>query len=418
MKVLVASTGGSPDQFLKSIEFSSPELCLFFTSEEGRLAIEKSIPNLDSPKIPYQVFVTKNVNDLLVSYQCALQCLEELQRIRKSKEIPLEVIVDYTGGTKNMSVALALAFLFEGFPYQYVGGGERTKQGMGQVVSGSELPYASVNPWTFLAIQEKRTLVTLLEQYEYSQAHSLCIRLSESGWEEEKSDFKKFAKLVFALYKWDLFQYKEAGSILAEKKLTERTDKDPDFYHQGYLQQFAEVLAQNKPIRTNLEILQTQSSGKPTRELLLDLLANAKRRASQGKFDDAMLRIYRALELMAQKELLENHRIETGNLRPDQIPKSLQPKLLPRFNKESETLKIGLEDSWELLLSLGDPIASAYQQNRDLLRKIQVARNESLLAHGFTPVSESTYEKLKTAIYQIAGIREQDLIEFPKIKLE
>jgi hypothetical protein len=56
-----------------------------------------------------------------------------------------------------MSVALALAAVAHGFCFSYVGGGkERTKNGVGIVINGQEQVYSCINPWDFLAVEEKK----------------------------------------------------------------------------------------------------------------------------------------------------------------------------------------------------------------------------------------------------------------------
>ncbi|OQX91368.1 MAG: hypothetical protein B6D58_08485, partial [candidate division Zixibacteria bacterium 4484_95] len=52
-----------------------------------------------------------------------------------------DIVIDLTGGTKQMSAALALAATEQGLKVSYVGGEERTKDGLGTVVSGTEKIY-------------------------------------------------------------------------------------------------------------------------------------------------------------------------------------------------------------------------------------------------------------------------------------
>jgi len=59
-------------------------------------------------------------------------------------------VADFTGGTKTMSVALALATVQAVGRYTYVGGTERTKDGPGMVVDGKERMLHQANPWDAL----------------------------------------------------------------------------------------------------------------------------------------------------------------------------------------------------------------------------------------------------------------------------
>lgn len=58
-----------------------------------------------------------------------------------------EVIVDYTGGTKVMALALVLATIKYGGDYAYINGTERSKDGVGIVVPGTEKVLFRSNPW-------------------------------------------------------------------------------------------------------------------------------------------------------------------------------------------------------------------------------------------------------------------------------
>jgi len=58
--------------------------------------------------------------------------------LKKWKVEPNHLVVDYTGGTKTMSVALALATIDNSSLYTYIGGAERTKEGVGVVINGKD----------------------------------------------------------------------------------------------------------------------------------------------------------------------------------------------------------------------------------------------------------------------------------------
>jgi hypothetical protein len=44
-----------------------------------------------------------------------------------------------------------------------------------------------------------------------------------------------------------------------------------------------------------------------------------------------------------------------------------------------------------------------------------VARNQSILAHGFVSVSDQVYEKLWNAVLELAAVTEAELPSFPRI---
>jgi len=103
---------------------------------------------------------------------------------------------------------------------------------------------------------------------------------------------------------------------------------------------------------------------------IADLISNAIRRGdTERKYDDAVARLYRVMELIAQYRL-RGHGIEsTSKVGVDRISTELRKK----WNLvHEETVSIGLKKGYELLQSLGDPLgekASTDEELMDLLSK-------------------------------------------------
>jgi CRISPR-associated protein (TIGR02710 family) len=156
-------------------------------------------------------------------------------------------------------------------------------------------------------------------------------------------------------------------------------------------------------------------------EVLADLLANADRRAGEGKYDDAVARLYRAAELIAQIALAPLG-IHTSNLLEKDIPDDVR-SLFPEFSRSQRAVSVGLDKSYRLLEALGDERAKLYLSNKKL-RNLLKARNESVLAHGTTPVGKPTYQALRAEIGSLAQtfvpeLEKHQLIEkavFPAIR--
>jgi CRISPR-associated protein (TIGR02710 family) len=154
----------------------------------------------------------------------------------------------------------------------------------------------------------------------------------------------------------------------------------------------------------------------PTQELVKDLLANARRRAVEGRFDDAVARLYRGIEAIAQTRLREAHGIaDTGGVALQQIPETLRPDWEP-FAREGK-VKVALQDAFVLLGHLDDPMAHRFREleldQRD--RSPLVSRNTSILAHGFQPVSQNVFPQLWKAALSLADLAEDDLPQFPRL---
>ena len=132
--------------------------------------------------------------------------------------------------------------------------------------------------------------------------------------------------------------------------------------------------------------------------LITDLLSNARRRGEiEQNYDDAVGRLYRVTELIAQFRLKSYGIEDTGDVPRDKIPTVLRCEL----GTGDAKIKVGLHTSYQLLAAHGDMIGQRYQGDRclqDLLRR----RNTSILAHGLRPVEQKDYLDLRDAIIPYA----------------
>jgi len=324
------------------------------------------------------------------------------------------VVVDFTGGTKCMTAALALQAHRWRCRFSYVGGTERTKGGVGVVVSGQEKVVQTENPWNALGYQAIEDAVTLFDQgARYAGAKRLEESLREVTSEPVKREINTLKTLIEAYDDWDRFDHKDAlnkiNSVLKNVNDLLALFGEPAC---------REIRSHLEKDRSYLHILINRGDA-PSREIVYDLLANAKRRWDEGRFDDAAARIYRATEALAQTVLCASHGIKnTKNVPSDQIPKSLQQKWSSRI--VNGTMRLGLQDDYLLLAELGDEVGRRFGELKwdDFRRSPLSARNDSILAHGFQPVKEKIVGNLWTGILRLTGVEEADLPEFPKIVSE
>lgn len=217
-----------------------------------------------------------------------------------------------------MSAALALQAHRWRCLFSYVGGTQRTKDNVGIVVSGKEQVLHTRNPWDVLGYQAVEDATILFDKGAFAAASQLLEPVIQNTREPaRKRELQALKTLADAYEAWDRFQHGDAlnrlrelakydndlGTILADRWARRlRTEIDD---HRNYLEQLVNV------------------SG-PTWERVKDLLANAVRRGRQRRFDDAVARLYRALEAMAQVRLREAHGIEdTKRIPLERVPEEL-----------------------------------------------------------------------------------------------
>jgi CRISPR-associated protein (TIGR02710 family) len=312
-----------------------------------------------------------------------------------------------------MSAALAVQAHPWGCRFAYVGGTERTKNDVGVVVSGKEQVLHVQNPWEALGYQAVEEATVLFNQGALAAAGKLLDRaMLQVQDPARKRELLGFKFLAHAYDAWDRFDHRHALNRLAE------------------VQKFANDLVALLG-RDRAELLDVQTAGHrrylaelldhagPTPARVKDLLANARRRAAEGRHDDAVARLYRAIEAIAQVRLREAHSIDdTGHVPPDRLPEGLARRWSGRVS--NGTVFLGLRDDYVLLLELGDELGKLFQDLKldDRTRSPLVSRNQSILAHGFDQVGDKVYQHLWDAGLRLAALAEGDLPAFPRLGRE
>lgn len=408
ISAMVISIGGTPAPIIKSIGHYEPEFISFLASQDtsDNVTDIKRACRAENVTFKSEITVVENVNDLL---HCFEKASEAVMRVVSKGYRKDGVVIDYTGGTKNMSVSLALAAINHGFAFSYVGGSMRTKNGVGIVVDGTEAIYNSVNPWDFLAIEEKKRIALLFNQYQFMAAKQLCDGLSEKST-RHRSMFKKVGFLIEGYYFWDLFRHEEAHDRFQRAKIEEIQETNDVAF-----KKFAEKTVAAIPF---LKRLATENGGASMPLKLLDLFANAERRFEEARIDDAILRLYRLLEMIAQERLLNKYDIDTSNVNNEKIPDILKERFTNSYrNSRDNKIKVPQNAAFELLAALGDEVGNTFEENRSQFLKIQTSRNQSYLAHGFSSSKEKTYVDLRDFVVGLKMFQPDDAPVFPKFEI-
>ncbi|MFN3486646.1 MAG: TIGR02710 family CRISPR-associated CARF protein, partial [Planctomycetota bacterium] len=175
--------------------------------------------------------------------------------------------------------------------------------------------------------------------------------------------------------------------------------------HRNHVAQLAGELAESPP--------------KPTLLMVRDLAANARRRFERGSPEEAVAVCYRAIEAIAQARLYETYGIRTDQVPWDRLPAKLQSRH-PR-PVDGKVVKLGLQDSYAWLVANGDALGRRFQELSlaDRKKSPLVARNQSILAHGFQATGEEIFEKLFQALLDLGGLGREDLdkLRFPRLEV-
>jgi CRISPR-associated protein (TIGR02710 family) len=409
IRAMIVSVGGTSAPVIHSLNHSKPEFVCFFVSRESKKMLEQEIlPNLLFKPIFSDLIITQNAELLTDCYSILKNNLPNI--LEKWEVVPSEVCVDYTGGTKTMSVALALATIDNSCCYSYVGGDERSKGGVGVVVNGKEKMRFLENPWDEIAYSAQKEASILFNKARYASAAEVFEKCLDRIGKEKKPFFKALVEMVRGYELWDCFKHKDARVKLYRCKDMIST------YAFGSDKKESKALS--KKVEENLNFLdRLQESPK---FYFLDLLANAKRRANlEKKFDDAVARLYRAIEVLAQAELKEEFGINTSDVKAEKTPEKVREEFMIKYkDKKDQKIKIPLFASYQLLYELKSSLAGEFFKYYEVeIRPLLNIRNQSILAHGFNAVNEDSFQKLFRSVVKFSGTKEEEIPEFPALNI-
>ena len=416
MKALIVSLGGSPEPVLKVIREYQPGFVCFFASEKSVETIGAIKQQLgeEGIEIDNTNVIVEDIDDIVHCYAKAISCAGKIEKKGISVE---DVIVDYTGGTKTMTAALTLATVGKGYRFSYVGGADRNKKGLGTVISGTEVIHTGVSPWQIFAVEEKRQIALLVNHYNYDAALEFMNRTRIELPAGDRILWDQMVNIIQGYRDWDIFDHMAALTTLQNglNGLENSLSLKPDSNLEAFMLR----------VRENYETLgrmcnETKGfNNKMKRSIGLDMVSNACRRAEQGRYDDAVARLYRALELIGQIAFKERFGCSTANVDPQKLPKSIQEDYKNRYSSEekADRMKLPLYATFNALHEAEDPVGKQYFEKEKEFKGILAARNDSILAHGFITLRQKSFEGLYEIIKN-SFFAEEPLIDFPKLRWE
>ena len=208
-KLLICTVGGSPEPVVAALKHWRPARVRFVHTPQTKGEVEaKIVPkareegvDLDAGR--YDLFELPDGQDLAL-------CLDRLRQLTQdvmewdARGHEYQVVVDFTGGTKCMSAAIGLQARRWPCIFSYVGGGERTKDGVGVVVSGAEKVVYQANPWDALGHQAVEDFVVLFDQHAFLAAAKVAaVAKTRVSRPDRKRELAVLEQLANAFDAWD-----------------------------------------------------------------------------------------------------------------------------------------------------------------------------------------------------------------------
>ena len=384
--ILICTVGGSHQPIVSAIEKQRPDFVIFICTDKDPATRQpgsnmqingvgnciKAHPSHEKPTLPniavqtgltaeqFQVINTLSDDLDQIYLDCSLAIDTALSRDPHS-----QITADYTGGTKSMSAGLVMAALeHQHIELQLVTG---SRSDLIKVHDGSQTAaFANIEQIRF-----ERLIAPYRQawsRFAYSEAYTGMSRINAPRHSEIRAQYNKFKELSRAFTEWDNFNHRTAYEII-----------------QVYARNLPETFKVYPQLAAQLNHPDTV---KRDAARLLDLYRNAQRRAAQGRYDDAIARVYRLLEWTAQWLLKTRCDLVTSKIEPADIPPGVQLNQ----NKDGHW-QAGLFAAWQLIShKIQGPATDFIQAEEHVLRNHINIRNASILAHGFEPVNARAWQ--------------------------
>ncbi len=430
-KILIVTVGGSPQPIITSVKTLKPNRVIFFCSggpggsqsqvigagkpckiiQRGKIIAEfPNLPthlSLDDFNPEHDLALVQEPDDPAECYTLASAIIRQLL----NDYSPVEIMADYTGGTKTMSLSLGMAAMDYNINLFLTTSARRPD--LVGVDSGESTELVSTS---LIDVQRKieQFLPLYLKKYQFpaaaSQLQSLmtCVQMPP----EDRRRIRCQLDFCKGYDAWDKFDHAGAWVLL------QNLMGYPEIQPSGLF--LKRVMASRAAI--DAEFVALAKMAAHGYEIVQDLVLNAERRAAQQRYDDAVSRIYRALELLVQIRLWRAHKIKTSEVATADMPEAFR-KFYKNPNPDAERVKLGLVLSYELLSAWpDDPLGQLYRQNDKKIQGILQIRNNSILAHGFTPITDTDYRNfadiaaafIETAIERLCGEKKWGApVQFP-----
>lgn len=402
--IATVGTGQSGKDIAHAIYFSlcqhNPNTAVFIVSKETR---ENTLPYLEerirteSQDLEYYCEEVQEINDFEILHK---EYVIIIKKYIKQGYDRKNIIVDYTGGTKSMSAALVTAALatevnYISYTFGLRGEGGRVKSGTERVSSLS----------TTLFDTEKRLnqAKILFNKNLFDASEEILSSYKDLPYPDFESEIKFIIELSRALNYWDKFEFRKAFDTLNKMKMDEEILK----------------IAQSNSISINklTDYTYLLSNSEDKTFLLHELLENAKRRASEGKYDDAVARLYRALEMLGQIEFEKEFKCLTSDVDCKNLPYEKRNEIKEKYlDWKDNKVKLPLYITFELLKIVNNKIGILFSEKIEEIKKILYLRNNSILAHGSQPLKKENFEETLEIIEKLLVDSKSKVKKFPRLK--
>ena len=289
VRYLIVSVGTSYEPIVLNISLLQPERILFLYTEQSEMILDKVVD--------FCCLKLSRIEKSRVNETNPTDIYKEIKRCYLEWGKPENIYIDFTGGTKAMSTAAAMAGAVIHIQMIYIGTNQYLTD-FRKPFPGSERLFRIPNPMDIFGDLETDKAIELFLQHNYAGTREKFGELKETVPDPAMRQELNFMYLLAQVYEnWDALDFENAEASM--KKLLQELSRDKknngkfvltDLYDElleqegylRYLQDIPELCRQKR----NAEILQKKEYIIP---LMFTMYQNAMVREFQEKYDMATL---------------------------------------------------------------------------------------------------------------------------------
>lgn len=417
IKYLIISVGTSYEPIVLNIKLFCPERILFLYTEKTEKTLDQIVNYTNITPTSYEKRKVSEIEPLDI--------YREIKHSYLEWEQPEKMYIDFTGGTKAMSAAAAMAGALINVQMVYVGTNDYL-QDFRKPNPGSETLFYITNPLSVFGDLEIEKAFTLFKQHNYAGSQEKLVFLKDNIPDAEIRQQLNFVYLLACSYEaWDALDFGAAYTHIAQLNRELYRDR----MHRSYLlMDYLDHFQKQEQILGFLKEIPNRIKEKRNRDILTNknmitalmftMYQNACTREGQEKYDMSTLLLYRLLEMIEQCRLSHYNlfvsqmdytklKINTRRMadwaeldagqRVEQLKEKvmgIKQQLFGRSGNGYLPEQVSLLDGFMILLAFGDPIIKDINYLKKM-RSMVYLRNNSIFAHGLGPVGKEDFQKFK-----------------------
>lgn len=426
VEYMIVSVGTSYEPIVLNIRLLHPGKILFLYTEKSHRTMSKVIEYCKLNPMQYDKSMVSEVDPMDI--------YREIKKFYLASGKPSKLYVDFTGGTKAMSAASALAGAMIDVQMIYCSTEDYLVDFRKPNPGSERLTYIE-NPLAVFGEFEIEKAFELFDKYNFAGAKEKFYALKESLPDPALRQQLGFVSLLAASYEaWDALDFIPAHENMM--RLKKEIERDRKLHGNYLLMDFSLHIDRQCMMLEQLSKIPALQEARNMRAILddteilhalvLTIYQNAKTREEQEKYDMATLLHYRLLEMMSQRRLFHygifashpDYRQVVYNLQRFPELRDMNPEdrfqwLSDRYRNLSQTVfrrepdrylpsPIASLDGFILLAAMGDPLVGSQLADAvtmiKRLRSMVYLRNNSIFAHGLGPVSLKDYTRFRTFV--------------------